>query len=295
MRNFLKKQKSFSLAFLLVFLIACNYCVFADGRVVIITDGLSHEINNDVYKDKIVKLDYEVDNSPGTHIDVLDGAVLDTLYAWSNSSFTMSSGSAMNLAGFQDSTISLEGGVAEFMGAYGNSIMKMSGGSAKHITVNGTSFFSMTGGSTGYTGLDFRATEYSNVNISGGIFGGRITVLNDSIATVSGGSMPALRTRHNGIIRLEGTGFEVDGVPLENGDRLSDFGTLVELRSNGDIRDYYKGQISGYLADGSALDIPYYIFNKGFYEGTGDIIIVPEPTSLLLLGLGGIMLRRKIR
>ena len=74
------------------------------------------------------------------------------------------------------------------------------------------------------------------------------------------------------------------------GDRLSDYATFVE---NGNTDFLAGSSISGILADGTVLDIPYSIFNMGTREGMADIIIIPEPTSILFFSLGALTLLRK--
>ena len=44
-----------------------------------------------------------------------------------------------------------------------------------------------------------------------------------------------------------------------------------------DDEDFYAGTITGTLADGTALDNNFSIYNTGIYAGTGDIIIGTPP------------------
>ena len=93
----------------------------------------------------------------------------------------------------------------------------------------------------------------------------------------------------NGTIYLQGSDFEISGQSLSYGDKLSNFGTLV-YNSNS---DYYTGTITGTLSDGSDLNSTFYIHNLENLAGTGDIIIIPEPITLTLLGLGGLLIRKR--
>lgn len=75
---------------------------------------------------------------------------------------------------------------------------------------------------------DLSADGESTADMIGGAVGTSLGAHEDSIVTMRGGSVGGLlKVSKNGTIYLDGTGFEVNGVPLENGDKLSDFATLV--------------------------------------------------------------------
>ena len=76
---------------------------------------------------------------------------------------------------------------------------------------------------------------------------------------------------------------------LKYGDKLSHYGSL----DSGSWGINYSGTITGTLADGTALDNPFTVYNIGDFAGTADIIVVPEPATLLLLSLGGLFLRKR--
>jgi len=224
------KKFSILLAALILFTV---HPVFA--AIVDIRDGGVHTINNTVYQNDQVYLDYPGDGftppDPGTHLNIVNGADILYVEAWNNS------------------TIDMTGGFIYYgISALGNSKVSISGGDV----------------------WDIQAVQDSEITISGGIF-------NSFSAYI------------NGTIKLVGTDFAVDGTPVSAGDKLSDFGTFVE---NG-TQDYYTGTITGTLEDGSSLDNTFFIYNTGDYAGTGDIFIVPEPATLTLLGLGGLLFRKR--
>lgn len=111
----------------------------------------------------------------------------------------------------------------------------------------------------------------------------------NAIVTLSGGKVNQdLGVYKNGKIFLAGTGFMVNGQLLSNGDKLSDL-DLEQHPTNG----YFFGDIFGTLADGSMMYNRFYINNTDDYAGTGDIVIVPEPATMLLIAFGGLIARRK--
>jgi hypothetical protein len=149
--------------------------------------------------------------------------------------------------------------------------------------------------SGGSIGNDFVAYDNSTVTMSGGSVTDCLSAIGDSTITMSGGSVGnELSTYVNGIIYLVGSGFEVTDLSgtttiLSVGDKLSDFGTLVDDGS----WDYYAGSITGILSDGSSLNNTFRLNITGEWVGTGDIILIPEPATLSLFGFGTLMLSRK--
>jgi len=71
---------------------------------------------------------------------------------------------------------------------------------------------------------------------------------------------------------------------LSFGDDLRGYGTPS------DIYGYWlSGPISGILQDGSVLDSYFHIW----IDSNAQIIIIPEPGTILLLGLGGLAIRKR--
>lgn len=196
---------------------------------------------------------------------------------------------------------------------YNHSTVNMSGGSVGNagVSFSDDSSFTMSCGnifgsvwvsedasaniSGGWIQDSLLLRDDVTVTMSGGSFNGRLEARHDTTITMAGGAFGGiLEVLQNSTIYLDGTDFEINGIPLENGDKLSDFGRLVG--SPGDlVLDYYTGTITGTLANGTVLNNEFKISNIGWFEGVGDIIIIPEPCSLALLGLGAIvMCRRKL-
>ncbi len=180
-----------------------------------------------------------------------------------------------NTANYPGTLVNLvNGGVLTDLWAYNSSTVTMSGGLVgRYLGAWNDSTVTMSGGSVGYLNVHENAT----VTVNGGTIGSVLEAYDD------------------GTIYLDGIGFEVtdeddNTTSLSYGNKLSDFVSLIE---NGE-HDYYFGFITGTLsADGSALNSLFQIFNTGEYAGTGDIIIIPEPATLVLLGLGGLLLRKR--
>lgn len=229
---------------LYVIIIVVSFPVFipsALSGIVDIDDGAYHAIANDDYKFDSIYTDRLVFNDPGTHIELLESGIVDTIFTCNESISTISDGVVYHL----------------------------------------------------------KAVDRSAINVSGGFIAGNIFALDDSTVTISGGSIvntsgglfdDVLLCAQNGVIYLDGKDFEIDGIQLDNGDRLRDFGTYWDAIYN---EACYYGNITGTLADGTVLNTKFRVRNTGQFAGTGDIIIIPEPTTILLLGFGGILLKRR--
>ena len=130
-------------------------------------------------------------------------------------------------------------------------------------------------------GLDLSvgAEDFSSVYIYGGEFKAGVVAWGNSHYYIYGGQFG-----------------ENSGVGLEAGDS-----SIVDIFgydfSSGYI-DWGGGDIVYYLS-GKWEDGTPFTFNYGFYEPSTDdhinLHVVPEPCSMVLLSLGGLMLRRRYR
>ncbi len=160
------------------------------------------------------------------------------------------------------------------------------GGEVSELEAWKISTINMTGGLVDYS---LAALDNSVISVSGGSVGHHIGVYDNATITMSGGSVGTyLKASHDGTFYLEGTNFAINGTALAYGSKLSDFVSSTDI-ING--YDFYTGTITGTLTDGSALNNEFRIYNNGI-DYNADIIIIPEPCTLVLLSLGGLVLRR---
>jgi hypothetical protein len=83
----------------------------------------------------------------------------------------------------------------------------------------------------------------------------------------------------NGKLIINGSNFAIDGTPFVSGQITSILG--------GDFSNEPSRRLTGILANGDIINNQFLIGN------TAEIVLVPEPATLLLLGFGMVMLRRK--
>lgn len=284
------------------------------AETVYFDDGQSHTIDTRTHNS--YHLDKNNSSFPISQIDLVDGGSVDRIYSYNNSWITISGGLADALYAFDNTFVIMnDGSVTEDFEAYGNSKIYIFGGTAgalwpqnnSHVTMYGgtaaigpwmadSSKFTMMGG-TLIGGL--WTWQDTQAKITGGTVEGNIIAEGTSTIELSGGSFDGELTAYsNGTIYLEGTGFQatdLDGntTDLSYGDRLSWFGTVIDPYG---WDASYVGSITGTLADGSILDsafrvLPYDVHSD--FDCNADIIIIPEPASILLFGLGGLVFRRK--
>jgi len=121
------------------------------------------------------------------------------------------------------------------------------------------------------------------LRIYGGIFNGPVCSNDNGIVHVAGGTINDYLEAFDGTIYLYGSNFKVGDVNLKYGDNLRDYGTV------GSNPYWFLGIITGTLQDNTPLNADF-----GIHTDTdGAIIIVPEPASIILLGLGALVLRKK--
>jgi hypothetical protein len=136
----------------------------------------------------------------------------------------------------------------------------------------------MLGGSIGY---DLLTWDNSQAVISGGLIASELYAFGESYVEISGGVIvDELNVRDNSLLEIYGSNFAVDGIPVGYGPITE--GTVNEL-------DMLTGTLTGTLVSSDLL-------NNAFNIDPGaTIILVPEPTMLLLVGLGALCFRRRTR
>ncbi len=119
---------------------------------------------------------------------------------------------------------------------------------------------------------DLDAFDTSIVNITGGYISGYIRAANSSTMNIYGGSLGSyLSVYDSGTVNIYGQNIQLGGGLSLDGNRV--LGT---------------GYLSGAWMDGTP-------WNTNVTYNTATIYIIPEPCTLLLLGLGAAVLRKKAR
>lgn len=221
------------------------------------------------------------------HLDVT--SYYGTGYLWDSSTANVTLGGYIISAYVNDeATLNFSGGSANFLDAYNTSSVNLlpegTGGGIEHLYAHNTSSVDISGAIIGY--LD--ALDTSSVNISGGrvnyldaystssvdISGGTVSYLYaeyTSSVDISGGRVGNLQANHTSTTTFYGQDFALgDGLWLD-GNQLMGTGILAGEWSNG-------------------VSWTTEIMN---HDTTATILLIPEPATLLLLGLGGLLIRHR--
>ncbi len=173
---------------------------------------------------------------------------------------------------------------------YDNSQVNITGGIVRGLYCNDSSNVSLSPkmGSGMGTGVAFGNIEMygnSHLNMSDGFFLEDIIAYGNSLIEISGGLTDGgyshyldgsfipgttLRVNDNSQIIIEGIDFEIDGIAIG-------YGPI----------DFSNGELKGTLANGEGIHVNFLITDNA------SIVLIPEPATILLFGIGGLLLRRR--
>jgi len=257
-------------------------------------------------------IDYEINDSVEVRDDTFFGRITTvnllgggsirwSLIAYQRSLVTVSGGSiGSNLLAYNSSQVTVSGGsIGEFLQAYNSSqVMVSSGLVNSYLWAGDSSQVTVSGGSVGRWLVardssqlivsagsieeDLSARDSSQVTISGGSIGLALIASETSEVTISGGLIgeeiwAGVHPTHDSLITFLGSDFAINGISVGYG----------EFDTGGS--DWVHGTLTGTLANGDPLNNGFYIY------GDSSIVLVPEPATIGLLGLGSLVLLRKRR
>ncbi len=242
-------------------------------------DGGTHDITTTINDDVWVDWD-----SPGvgTTVNMLEGgSIADTLKGFEDSIINILGGSiGHELYSHDSSRLNISGGtIGGQLHSSDFSQVDISGGLiAFQLSIYGSSQVNISGGTIGYR---FYSSDSSQVNISGGSI--KLFELRDSSqVNISGGSIGEnLLLSENAVLTIDGSDFAVDGQSVDDG-------KITSITGGPNHSEPYR-HLTGILANGDLLDNDFRIGHDA------SIVLVPEPATLLLLGLGAVMVRRRKR
>jgi len=157
-------------------------------------------------------------------------------------------------------------GILRYQAAvYDNSTFNIVGGLVSDdVRVYDNSHVNISSGGI-YT-YDLEGYQNSLITISGGSIARRLYIEDNSQAFITGGTIgDIIDVYDNSIVTIEGTGFNYP------------YGAITNS----------TGILTGTLANGDLINNHFYVHDNA------SIVLVPEPATLLLLGLGGLLIRKR--
>ncbi|MDP6044813.1 MAG: PEP-CTERM sorting domain-containing protein [Phycisphaerae bacterium] len=203
-----------------------------------------------------------------SEVTILSGGAVTRIYAYDTSSVNMSGGQSGGIHTYNTSTAHMSDGQVTMFFAHDTCNAYMSGGNAQHFRAYGAATAYLSNGEAG----GFYAVETGTAYMSGGQ-ANNIYAHESGTMYVSGGqanSLYAYNLSKTTFIAQEfslGTGLSVDGNRLRG-----------------------TGSLSGRWLDGEPWTI--YIRNN---NADATVLLTPEPATLSLLALGGLMILRRRR
>jgi len=254
-----------ALGFCLVLLFLINH--YAHG-IIYINDGIEHTIGHEM--DGWLWVDHESPGT-GTSLNIVPGGKISRLTAYEDSIIRINGGSIS----YSSSNMPDSGSLL----AHDSSQIIMEYGSVnKYFDLADNSRAIIYGGSIGnrlHVGNGAQATVY-NAGIArlGATQSGNVEFWDGSISS-------EIYAGHNATITIHGSDFMLDGNPVE-------YSTLTSLYG-GLYYDEPVRYLSANTMSGGTITAKLYI------GGGAEVILssIPEPATLLLLGMGGLLIRKR--
>ena len=277
-------------------LISCHLCMCffhtSQIKAAVLDDGGYHLIDNPLYERERVHVDLDAPTA-GTQVEIVNGGLVGDLLLYNQSQATLSGGDITDdLSAFHEATINvIDGTINQQTTLNDNTEMVISGGIIG--TVHGYDQSTITLRDNSIT-AEIKIGDDSSLEMHGGTVTDDIQTRQSGMVTIwDGAILNNLNGTDNGQIFVYGgtIGYLINTIASATitfyGTFNFPYGPLPVGNINWPMR-IPSGHLIGTLANGDPIDNDFYIFDNS------SIILapIPEPTTLTLLALGGLALRR---
>ncbi len=206
------------------------------------------------------------------------------------SAFMLLCGQASALIVFTSDGEILNGDVHDYAKVYGSSVLNMLGGTVTEVlSAKDSSILHVSGGTVNH--LENSYTHNGAINISGNVIIQSVVINGSATTYINGGSLNTVEIYSSGVNDIYGS--TINGYLLAS--------SQVNIYGNSFNYDplagaYDGGQLTGFWLNGTAFSIDIKNYGGGdlpvgiTYD---NLNLIPEPASMVLLGLGGLLLRRR--
>ena len=248
--------------------------------VLIYNDGGFHEISTVINDD--VQVADSATGAPTTVNIIAGGSIEEVLYTYDNSNINMSAGQVHTFNALNNSNISI----------YGGTIGRLNGSGSTNLTITNVEitdgFYVNSNGSINFSGGSvaghFCVYDSTTIDFSGGVSSHILGAYDTSTVNITGGIMDELRAWGYGTLNLH-TG-SIAYLDARDDGVINIYGKNLTMTSTGGSYGY--GWVSGFWANDVSFTID---FNNA--EAHTHVNMIPEPATFLLLGLGGLLLRKR--
>jgi hypothetical protein len=245
------------------------------GVAILLAGGLAKAAGVDFYSDWTIQNGDDYTNPPYDYIALHNSATVTMtgghigvwpFDAYDTSTFKLQGGLIENNIAFHgSSTITTSGGTLDGgLDMYDNSVLNFQGGLIINYAPNfyGSSTVNMTSGNTN----GFMMHDNSVINISGGNTG--FDLMDSSVANLWGGQIRDISAQSSSVVNIYGRDLSI--VPYYTQDSLA----------------------SGHWADGTSFQ--FVLWRERIYNPQIVFHEIPEPATMLLLGFGMMLARKKL-
>ncbi len=181
-----------------------------------------------------------------------------------------------------DTVVDMLGGIADYITTHDGSTLNVIGGSSEFGAID-YSTINISGGSHSAT----RTWEYGTINLSGDAGLDGVGIGDFGTINMTGGSLGNLLGRESGILNLHG-GTISNLLSVNDLSIANIFGYSLFKTSSGGAYGY--GYVSGFWLDDTPFTIDLYDA-----ETFSHVNLVPEPCTLCLLGMGILIIRKRVK
>jgi hypothetical protein len=197
-----------------------------------------------------------------------------------HTTLNMSGGQVGSMSTFNSSVSNITNGTISLMVSYDTSKLNITGGTMDNLLSLGSSIANISGGGPS----DISDRDHSVTNFSGTAEAINVNALDSATINITGGTINDLSAYNSGVINIyAGDIFDVWG---QDNTAVNIFGHNLIKTSIGGA--YGHGFVKGIYNNQTSFEIDF--MGSDTYS---HVNLIPEPITILLLGAGGLFLRKK--